>query len=154
MHRTPSKVVIPNLSESLKKYANLCELSKTFMLINKINFSLLTLFSLLIYIFCGRGLKGQAGCRLKTARGRGAPISVLITFRCLRLVNGHRFTDPGLPWWSPIQVLTESTQLIFGERATDLALVATVSLQIIWYNMMVIYPGFKATIFCFLQAWT
>jgi len=26
-------------------------------------FSLLTLFSLLIYIFCGRGLKGRAGCR-------------------------------------------------------------------------------------------
>jgi len=33
------------------------------MLINKINFSLLTLFSLLIYIFGGRGLKGRAGCR-------------------------------------------------------------------------------------------
>jgi len=30
------------------------------MLIYKINFSLLTLFSLLIYIFCGRGLKGRA----------------------------------------------------------------------------------------------
>jgi len=26
-------------------------------------FSLLTLFSLLIYIFGGRGLKGRAGCR-------------------------------------------------------------------------------------------
>jgi len=25
--------------------------------------ALLTLFSLLIYIFCGRGLKGRAGCR-------------------------------------------------------------------------------------------
>jgi len=34
------------------------------MLIYKIHFSLLTLFSLLIYIFCGRGLKGRAGCRL------------------------------------------------------------------------------------------
>jgi len=33
------------------------------MLIYKINFSLLTLFSLLIYIFCGRGLKGRAGYR-------------------------------------------------------------------------------------------
>jgi len=33
------------------------------MLIYKINFSLLTLFSLLIYIFCWRGLKGRAGCR-------------------------------------------------------------------------------------------
>jgi len=31
----------------------------------KINFSLLTLFSLLTYIFCGRGLKGRAGCRQK-----------------------------------------------------------------------------------------
>jgi len=30
------------------------------MLIYKINFSLFTLFSLLIYIFCGRGLKGLA----------------------------------------------------------------------------------------------
>jgi len=30
------------------------------MLIYKINYSLLTLFSLLIYIFCGRGLKGRA----------------------------------------------------------------------------------------------
>jgi len=30
------------------------------MLISNINFSLLTLFSLLIYIFCGRGLKGRA----------------------------------------------------------------------------------------------
>jgi len=73
------------------------------MLIYKINFSLLTLLSLLIYIFCGRGLKGRAGCRqtevqtdkqtnrqtisrgyakelanrLKTARGQGAPIPVL-----------------------------------------------------------------------------
>jgi len=33
------------------------------MLIYKINFSLLTLFSLLIYIVGGRGLKGRAGCR-------------------------------------------------------------------------------------------
>jgi len=33
------------------------------MLIYKINFSLLTLFSLLIYIFGGRGLKGRAECR-------------------------------------------------------------------------------------------
>jgi len=33
------------------------------MLIYKINFSLLTLFSLLIYIFGGRGLKGRAGFR-------------------------------------------------------------------------------------------
>jgi len=33
------------------------------MQIYKINFSLLTLFSLLIYIYCGRGLKGCAGCR-------------------------------------------------------------------------------------------
>jgi len=31
------------------------------MLIYKKNF--LTLFSLFIYIFCGRGLKGRAGCR-------------------------------------------------------------------------------------------
>jgi len=30
------------------------------MVIYKINFSLLTLFSLLIYIFCGRGLKKRA----------------------------------------------------------------------------------------------
>jgi len=30
------------------------------MLIYKINFSLLTLFSLLVKIFCGRGLKGRA----------------------------------------------------------------------------------------------
>jgi len=30
------------------------------MLIYKINLSLLTLFSLLIFIFCGRGLKGHA----------------------------------------------------------------------------------------------
>jgi len=30
------------------------------MLIYMINFSVLTLFSLLIYIFCGRGLKGRA----------------------------------------------------------------------------------------------
>jgi len=30
------------------------------MLIYKINFSLLTFFSLLIYIFCGRNLKGRA----------------------------------------------------------------------------------------------
>jgi len=30
------------------------------MLIYKINFSLLNLFSLLNYIFCGRGLKGRA----------------------------------------------------------------------------------------------
>jgi len=100
MHRTPSKVVIPNLSESLKKYANLCKLGKKIMLIYKINFSLLTLFSLHIYILYGRGLKGRAGCRqtivqtdkvsdlrqrigeIKTARGRGAPIPVLITFRC------------------------------------------------------------------------
>jgi len=54
MHRTPSKVVIPNLSESLKKYKNLCKLGKKIMLIYKINFSSLTLFSLLNYIFCGR----------------------------------------------------------------------------------------------------
>jgi len=33
------------------------------MLIYKINLSLLTLFSLFIYIFGGRGLKGRAGCR-------------------------------------------------------------------------------------------
>jgi len=33
------------------------------MLIYKINFSLLTLFSLLIYIFGGRGLMGRSGCR-------------------------------------------------------------------------------------------
>jgi len=33
------------------------------MLIYKINFSLLTFFSILINIFCGRGLKGRAGCR-------------------------------------------------------------------------------------------
>jgi len=33
------------------------------MLIYKINFSLFTLFSLLIYIFCARVLKGRAGCR-------------------------------------------------------------------------------------------
>jgi len=33
------------------------------MLIYKINFSLLTLFSLHIYIVCGRGLKMRAGCR-------------------------------------------------------------------------------------------
>jgi len=33
------------------------------MLIYTINFSLLTLFFLLIYIFCGRGLTGRAGCR-------------------------------------------------------------------------------------------
>jgi len=33
------------------------------MLIYKINFSLLTLFSLLTYIFGWRGLKGRAGCR-------------------------------------------------------------------------------------------
>jgi len=30
------------------------------MLIYKLNLSLLTLFSLLIYIFCARGLKGRA----------------------------------------------------------------------------------------------
>jgi len=87
------------------------------MLICKINFSLLTLFSLLIYIVCGRGLKGRARCRqievqtdrqtmfrgyakelanrqkyrqtnrLKTARGRGASIPVLIKFWCLRLMR-------------------------------------------------------------------
>jgi len=28
MHRTAAKVVLPNLSESLKKYANLCKLGK------------------------------------------------------------------------------------------------------------------------------
>jgi len=33
------------------------------MLIYEINFSLFTLFSLLIYMFGGRGLKGRAGCR-------------------------------------------------------------------------------------------
>jgi len=62
MHRTPSKVVVPNLSENLKTmqiYANKFKI----MLIYKINFSLFTLFSLLIYIFGGRGLKGRAGCR-------------------------------------------------------------------------------------------
>jgi len=63
MHRTPSKVVIPNLSESFKKYANLCKLGQKIKLIYKINFSLLSSFSLLIYIYCGRGLKGRAGCR-------------------------------------------------------------------------------------------
>jgi len=83
------------------------------MLIYKPNFALLTLFSLFIYIFGGRGLKGCAGCRqtavqtdrqkdrqtisrgyakemanrLKTARGRGSPIPVLITFQCLRLMR-------------------------------------------------------------------
>jgi len=63
MHRTPLNVVIPNLSESLKKYANLCKLGNKIMLIYKINFFLLTLFSVLIYIFCGRALQGRAGCR-------------------------------------------------------------------------------------------
>jgi len=63
MHRTPLKIFIPNLSGSLTKYANLCKLGKQIMLILKINFSLLTLFSLLIYIFYGRGLKVRAGCR-------------------------------------------------------------------------------------------
>jgi len=41
----------------------------------KINFSLLTLFSLLNYIFCGRGLKGRAGCRqteVQTKNRQGA----------------------------------------------------------------------------------
>jgi len=45
------------------------------MLIYKINFSLLTLFSLLIYTFCGRGLKGRAGCRqteVQTKNRQGA----------------------------------------------------------------------------------
>jgi len=38
------------------------------MLVYKINFSLLNLFSLLIYIFGGRGLKGRAGCRQTEVR--------------------------------------------------------------------------------------
>jgi len=83
------------------------------MLIYKLNFALLTLVSLFIYIFGGCGLKGCAGCkqpavqtdrqkdrqtisrghakelanRLKTARGRGSPIPVFITFWCLRLMR-------------------------------------------------------------------
>jgi len=44
-------------------------------------------------------------------------------------MNGPRITAPGLPWWSPIQVLTEDECLDFSQCVTDLALVATVSLE-------------------------
>jgi len=55
MHRTPSKVVIPNLNENFKRFANLCKLVKIMLIYNII-------FSLFIYIFYERGLKGRAGC--------------------------------------------------------------------------------------------
>jgi len=63
MHRTPSKVVILNLSESFKKYANLCKLVKIIMLIYIKN-------SLLIYIFYGLGLEGRAGYSRRGLKGR------------------------------------------------------------------------------------
>jgi len=52
MHRTPSKVVIPNLSEHFFKYANLFII----MLIYKI------IFPSHLYLY-ERGLKRRAGCR-------------------------------------------------------------------------------------------
>jgi len=33
------------------------------------------------------------------------------------------FPAPGLPWWSPIQVLTEIQRLNFSERANELVMV-------------------------------
>jgi len=40
--------------------------------------------------------------------------------------NGHRFAALGLPWWSPIQVLTGLDVILnFGDRVTEQALVDT-----------------------------
>jgi len=61
------------------------------MLLNKINFSLL-IFSLPILIFCGRGLKGRAGCRqTEVQTDQKPPGGGERQFRCL-LHSGARPT--------------------------------------------------------------
>jgi len=64
------------------------------MLIYQINVSLLTYFLTYLYFLwawpkgvCRIQIDKKLWGRLKTARGRGAPIPVLITFRCLRLMR-------------------------------------------------------------------
>jgi len=59
MHRTPSKVVIPNLSESLKKYAYLCTVD------------ILTYFIFLTYLYFWWAWP-KGACRIQTKNRQGA----------------------------------------------------------------------------------